>query len=202
MLLTGFEPFDGAASNASWDAVLRLARDWDADDEGARLEVACLPVAFGAVRKRLAALVAEHAPAVVVATGVAPGSSAVRIERVALNLADARIPDNDGDQPVDAEVVPGAPLARLATLPVKAALAACRDLRLPVMESLSAGTYVCNATFVHALDVAPDARVGFVHVPREADLDLATTASALREIVRATLGHAGADLHVVGGSIA
>lgn len=202
VLVTGFEPFDDAVANASWDAAILLERDWDPGAEHARLVVARLPVAFGQVRERLASLVAEHRPDVVLATGLAPGSTRVRIERVALNLADARIPDNDGAQPVDDEVVPGAPLARPATLPVKVALAACRALDLPVDLSLSAGSYVCNATFLHALDLAPLARVGFVHVPDADDLPTATAALALREILRATLGHAGADLHLVGGSIA
>lgn len=201
VLVTGFEPFADAATNPSWDAAVLLARDWDEEVEGARLVIARLPVVFATVRERLAALVAEHAPDVVVATGLAGGSSAVRIERVALNLADARIPDNDGGQPVDEEVSPGAPLARQATLPVKAALAACRAQGLPVEVSLSAGTYVCNATFVHALEVAPHARVGFVHVPAECDLELGETVRAVREIVRATLGHAGPDLHAVGGTL-
>ncbi|GMA31159.1 pyroglutamyl-peptidase I [Litorihabitans aurantiacus] len=201
VLLTGFDPFAGADTNPSWDAVAVLARDWDERAEGARLAVARLPVVFDQVRERLADLVEEHAPAVVIATGLAGGSARVRIERVALNLADARIPDNDGGQPIDAEVSPGAPLARQATLPVKAALAACRAQDLPVEISLSAGTFVCNATFVHALDLAPQARVGFVHVPAVEDLALAETVRAIREIVRAALGHAGADLHVVGGEI-
>lgn len=201
VLLTGFEPFDDAVANPSWDAAVLLARGWDPAAEGARLAIARLPVVFSQVRDRLVALVAEHRPDVVIATGVAGGSSRVRLERVALNLADARIPDNDGGQPLDLEVSPGAPAALFATIPVKAALAACRAVELPVELSLSAGSYVCNATFFHALEVAGDARVGFVHVPQEAELPLPTTVAALREIVRAVVGHAGADLHVVGGAL-
>lgn len=202
VLLTGFEPFDGALTNASWDACRALVAGWDDEAEGAVLRAGVLPVAFGSVGGALASLVAEHRPDVLVCTGLAPGTVRLRVERVALNLADARIPDNDGDQPVDEEVVPGAPAALHATLPVKAVLAAARAADLPVQASLSAGSFVCNAAMFHALAAGTVPRAGFVHVPPRQFLALPETVAALREIVRAVVGHAGADLHVVGGSIA
>src|SRR5690606_29511492 len=106
-----------------------------------------LPCVFDAAPRALAAALAEHTPDVVVALGLASGRLGVTPERVAVNLGDARIPDNAGAQPRDAEVVPGGPVAYFSTLPVKAAVAAVHEAGLPASMSMSAGTYVCNATF-------------------------------------------------------
>lgn len=211
VLVTGFEPFADAATNPSWDAAVLLARDWDEEVEGARLVIARLPVVFATVRERLAALVAEHAPDVVVATGLAGGSSAVRIERVALNLADARIPDNAGAQPLDEPSVTGAPTAYFATLPVKAIAAAVADAGVPASVSHSAGTFVCNHVMFAALDEASSRdglRAGFVHVPWAAEtapagvpaLPLGDIVRAVEIAVRTTLD-VRADPPLTGGTL-
>ncbi|NCT89791.1 pyroglutamyl-peptidase I [Cellulomonas sp. APG4] len=165
VLLTGFEPFDGRPTNASWDAVRAVAAGWRWER---RLVTACLPVSFRRARQELRALVGAHAPAVVVAVGEAAGRGAVGLERVAVNVIDARIPDADGSAPVDVPVVAGAPTAFLSTLPLKAAHRAVQALGVPVEVSGTAGTYVCNATFYalqHLLARTPQVRGGFVHVP-------------------------------------
>lgn len=215
VLVTGFEPFGGDAVNSSADAVAALAASWAGPDE---LVTAVLPVAFDQVRSvggPLLRLLDEHAPDVVVAVGLADGVTQVRIERVAINLMDARIPDNDGDRPVDAPVADGGPAARFATLPVKAAAAAVREAGIPAGVSYSAGTYVCNAGFYavqHALAGRPGVLSGFVHVPRsteevggeaaasalsdggEPHLPLEALARALEIVVRTTLAAARGEV--------
>ncbi|MFC8796486.1 pyroglutamyl-peptidase I [Promicromonospora sp. NPDC057138] len=172
VLVTGFEPFGGDAVNSSADAVAALAAGWAGPDE---LVTAVLPVVFDQVRfpdGPLLRLLDEHAPDVVVAVGLADGVTQVQIERVAINLMDARIPDNGGARPVDAPVADGGPAARFATLPVKAAAAAVREAGIPAGVSYSAGTYVCNASFYaiqHALAERPGVLSGFVHVPRSTE---------------------------------
>ncbi len=117
------------------------------------------------------------------------------IERVAINVIDARIPDNDGSAPVDVPVVAGAPAAFLSGLPVKACLAAARGTGVPAEVSNTAGTYVCNATFyalMHLLAGTSGVLGGFVHVPVEPGgggpgLEVDRTAAAVRAVLDATL---------------
>lgn len=160
ILLTGFEPFGGDARNPSADAVSEVAARWDGP---AVLVTDILPVAFEAAGERVRSLIDEHEPDLVVAAGLAGGRTHVTPERVAINLCDARIPDNAGARPVDEPCVPGAPAAYFATLPVKAIAHAIGG---PV--SHTAGTFVCNHVMFVALDEAsrrPGARAGFIHVP-------------------------------------
>ncbi|WZH37024.1 MAG: pyroglutamyl-peptidase I [Microbacterium enclense] len=163
VLLTGFEPFAGDATNPSGDAVRLVGERWTGEE---RLVVEVLPVSFVTAAARLRRLLDEHRPDLVIATGLAGGRTRVTPERIAINLADARIPDNDGDQPVDRPVVAGGPAAFFATLPVKAIAAALNDEGIPSAVSHSAGTFVCNHVMFTALDaVDPGVRAGFVHVP-------------------------------------
>ena len=134
--------------------------------------------------------------------GEASGRSAVGIERVAVNLIDARIPDNDGSAPVDVPVIAGAPAAFFSTLPVKACLAAGRETGVPVEVSYSAGTYVCNATFYalqHLLASRPEVRSGFVHVPR-AEISAGHAAVALTAILETILS-TDTDVRVSAGTL-
>lgn len=185
VLLTGFEPFDGATSNASADAVALVARDWSG---AATLVTATLPVEFARAGGVLAALIAEHRPDLVVATGEAGGRTAITPERVALNLRDARIPDNAGDQPVDVPVEPGGPAARFTRLPVKEIAAALSAEGIPAEVSLSAGTYVCNSVMYELLG-GVDIRAGFIHVPVQAELASELTARGLAAALRVALSH-------------
>lgn len=167
VLLTGFEPFDGQKVNASWLAVEQVVRTWDGPAE---LVSALLPVSFRRARQVLRTVVAATEPDVVVLVGEAGGRAAVGLERVALNVIDARIADADGSRPVDVPVVAGAPAAFFSRLPIKAMLAAARATGVPVEVSNTAGTYVCNATAYalgHLLERGPaERRGGLVHVPR------------------------------------
>ncbi|KZE88895.1 pyroglutamyl-peptidase I [Microbacterium sp. TNHR37B] len=163
VLLTGFEPFGGDAVNPSGEAVRQVAAQWDMP---ARLVTDVLPVTFEGAAARLRELLTTHRPDVVLATGLAGGRAAVGVERIAVNLLDARIPDNAGHQPIDVPSMSGAPAAAFATVPVKAVAAAIVAAGIPAEVSHSAGTFVCNHVFFTALQEAlPRARVGFVHVP-------------------------------------
>lgn len=205
VLLTGFEPFDGQPVNASWAAVQAVAEAWTSP---VPLVLEPLPVSFRGARQRLRSLVAATSPRLVVGVGEAGGRAAVAIERVALNVVDARIPDNDGSAPVDLPVIAGAPTAYLSGLPVKACLLAGQATGVPVEVSNTAGTYVCNATFyalMHLLDRTEDVRGGFVHVPRtpgqvapgEASMTTADAARALTAVL--DVGLDGAEVRVSAG---
>ncbi|MDF2992034.1 MAG: pyrrolidone-carboxylate peptidase [Microbacterium sp.] len=206
VLLTGFEPFAGDATNPSGDAVRLVGDRWTGEE---RLVVEVLPVSFVASAARLRRLLDEHRPDLVIATGLAGGRTQVTPERIAINLADARIADNDGDQPVDRPVVAGGPAAFFATLPVKAITAALNDDGIPAAVSHSAGTFVCNHVMFTALDaVDPGVRAGFVHVPyaREsapegaASLPLDDIARALELTVRTAL-EVRDDIAAPGGTL-
>lgn len=167
VLLTAFEPFDGAASNPSMTVVDRVVAGWDRAE---RLHHAVLPVAYERAGEVLSALLAEVDPDVVVSVGLAARRPHPSLERLAVNLRDARIPDNDGAQPVDEPVLAGGPLALLTSLPVRATHARLREAGYSVDLSMSAGTFVCNAVFYRSVswaDQRPGRRAGFVHVPQD-----------------------------------
>jgi pyroglutamyl-peptidase len=166
VLLTGFEPFDADPVNPSQE----IARALDGEVIAAhRVVGASLPTEFARALPNLELLVAKHRPKLVLALGLAGGSTGISLERVAINLIDARIADNAGEQPVDVAVVENAPNAYFSTLPIKAMLSRLRQAQIPAQISHSAGTFVCNQVFfglAHLLAVRhPQVRGGFVHVP-------------------------------------
>jgi pyroglutamyl-peptidase len=164
-LVTGFEPFGGDRINPSFEALRQLPRRLGEID----IATASLPVAFGTALPVLRAAIAAAAPEIVLGVGLAGGRAALSLERVAINLDDARIPDNDGDQPIDRPVAAGGPAAYFTTLPIKAAVAALRDGGLPAIVSNSAGTFLCNHVFYGLMHETVRRggiiRAGFLHVP-------------------------------------
>jgi pyroglutamyl-peptidase len=168
VLVTGFEPFGGEAVNPSWMAAQALHGRVVAEH---RLVAARLPTVFDAALETLEEALLRHRPALVVCTGQAGGRAALSLERVAINVNDARIPDNANARPVDTPVVAGAPAAYFSTLPIKAMLVALLDEGIDAEVSQTAGTFVCNHVFyglMHFLATLPElrlARGGFVHVP-------------------------------------
>ncbi|MGE5270065.1 MAG: pyroglutamyl-peptidase I [Thiohalocapsa sp.] len=186
-LVTGFEPFGGDAVNPALEALYRLPARLGA----LSLTIAVLPTVFGRAIEALAASIDEADPDIVLGLGLAGGRAALSLERVAINLDDARIADNAGQQPIDRPVIPGGPAAYFATLPIKAAVAALRAAGLPAIVSNTAGTFVCNHVFYGALHLAatsrPGMRAGFLHLPflpaQAARLDGAPSL-ALDDIVR------------------
>ena len=149
VLLTGFEPFDKAAVNPSWEAVRQL--DGVPLSEGVTMVARCLPCAFATAAETLLQLINELRPAMVIATGLGPGRSDISVERVAINVNDARIPDNLGAQPIDIAVVDGGPAAYFSTLPIKGMVKAVRDAGIAASVSQTAGTFVCNQVFYLSL---------------------------------------------------
>lgn len=165
-LLTGFEPFAGDDINPSQRIAMALDGETIA---GHRIVGATLPTEFGRAATALDELMDRHRPAVVIAMGQAGGRDGISVERVAINVIDARVADNAGDRPIDVPVVDGAPSAYFSTLPLKAMLRALREKGIPAAISNSAGTFVCNQVFfalAHAIATRhAHVRGGFVHVP-------------------------------------
>lgn len=176
VLLTGFEAFGGLDYNPSWDVAQEIARrarlqelTTQQEHSGVVVSTACLPVEFDRAGEVLKAAITDQQPDMVISLGLAAGTDALRLERVGLNLRDARIPDNAGNQPDDAPVVPGADTALFSTLRLKAAQRRIAEAGFPVQLSTSAGTYVCNDvlyTLLHHL-IATEQQIpaGFLHVP-------------------------------------
>lgn len=165
ILLTGFEPFGGDALNPSWE----IARALDGHClAGARVHACCLPTRFASAPEAVNAALLAYRPALVLALGLAAGRTEISMERVAVNLIDARIPDNDGLQPHDQPVRPGAPPAYFSTLPLKPMLAGLRAAGLPAALSMSAGAFVCNQVFFELQHGCAPLAVpsGFIHVPQ------------------------------------
>lgn len=163
LIITGFDPFGGEAINPSWEAVRRLP-----DRIGAyRLTKLEIPTVFEKAAQRvLAAAEADPADAII-CVGQAGGRAAVTPERIAINLNDARIPDNAGNQPAEIPIDPEGPDGIFSTLPLSAMARAIREAGLPGQVSLSAGAFVCNDTLYRLLRHfhGTEAKVGFVHVP-------------------------------------
>jgi pyroglutamyl-peptidase len=164
VLLTGFEPFNRATINPAWEAV-RALKGWIEDDF--IVEILQLPCVFGFANRVLCGAVDEIKPDIVICVGQAGGRADLTVERVAINVDDAPILDNDGQQPVDAPIAPEGPAAYFATLPVKAIVGAMRERGLQAAVSQTAGTFVCNHVFYGLLHHLQGRNTigGFIHVP-------------------------------------
>jgi len=164
VLLTGFEPFNGADVNPSWEAA-RALDGWS----GPGFQVAAreLPCVFGRANLALFDAIDALQPDIVIAVGQAGGRHEISVERVALNVDDATIPDNAGQQPVDATIADGGPAAYFSTLPIKAIVRALRLRGFPAGVSQTAGTFVCNHVFYGLMQHAQGRgmKAGFIHVP-------------------------------------
>jgi pyroglutamyl-peptidase len=164
VLLTGFEPFNGARLNPSEQLVTRMKSD---SVPGAQIMTAVLPVVYGEAASHLLALVEEHNPDVVISFGQAEGRTSITPERFAVNLNDAAIADNKGHIRVDQLIHPNSPTAYGSTLPVKELVAALKAEGIPAALSLTAGAFVCNHIFYELQNALKDKDIksGFVHVP-------------------------------------
>ncbi|MDO4265583.1 MAG: pyroglutamyl-peptidase I [Eubacteriales bacterium] len=165
ILVTGFDPFGGESVNPAFEAV-KLLPDTIAGAEIIKLEI---PTVFSKSGPAVEAAIKEHQPDMVLNVGQAGGRSCVSIEKVAINLADARIPDNAGEQPVDEALQADGETAYFTTLPIKAMMQNVREHGLPCVISYTAGTYVCNCIMYNVLYMCakryPNIRAGFIHVP-------------------------------------
>lgn len=198
VLVTGFEPFGGDPVNPSGDAARLLDGRVIA---GHRVRGVVLPCAFATAPAALQAAIEAAQPALVLCLGLAASRRGFQPERVAINLIDARIPDNAGAQPVDEPVLPEAPAAAFTDLPVKAMAAALAAAGHEAAVSYTAGTFVCNQVFfalMQILQSRPGVRGGFMHLGGELD-GVAAAAGirvALAEALRRT-----ADLRASAGRV-
>lgn len=187
LLITGFDPFGGANINPAWEAV-KLMPETIADFEVHKLEI---PTVFGLASQKVLEKAAEVHPDVILCIGQAGGRADVTPERIGVNIRDAKIPDNAGNQPVGQFVAQDGPAAYFATVPVMAMADAIRAAGLPGQVSNSAGAFVCNDSLYSLLHhyAGTETKVGFIHVPwlpeqGTPSLPLADTAAALEAAIR------------------
>ena len=165
VLVTGFDAFCGERINPSWEICERLPRSI----AGLRLETCRVPCEFRRAIEAVVEAIRRHRPSLVVCLGQAGGRAHLSVERVAINVDDARAADNGGQRPIDEPIARGGPPAYFATLPIKAMVEEMRAAGIPAEVSNSAGTYVCNHVMYgvlhHLAGEAPSTRAGFIHVP-------------------------------------
>lgn len=163
ILLTAFDPFGGESVNPAQQAVAEVANTVS----GAEIVKLVVPTVFGKAREVVAAAIEREQPDAVLCIGQAGGRPDLTVERVAINVDDARITDNEGNQPVDAPILPDGPAAYFATVPIKAMVEAIRAEGIPASVSNSAGTFVCNHLLYGVLHTlaGSSTRGGFMHVP-------------------------------------
>lgn len=210
VLMTAFEPFGGEAINPSWEAVRALEGK---QIGGATIVIRQLPVVFSEVLNVLNRALDEVKPDAVLSVGQAGGRSDITVERIGINVDDARIPDNAGNQPVDEPIVAGGPAAYFSRLPIKAIVAAVREAGIPASVSQTAGTFTCNRVMyglLHWLEQHQSpARAGFIHIPYLPEqaaqhpgapsMSVTTIIQALEIAVKVTL-ETGDDIRQAGGA--
>ncbi len=210
ILVTGFQPFGGERMNPAWEAVKRLP-DAIADATVVKAEI---PVVFGKAPEAVEAAIKEAQPDIVLCIGQAGGRAKITPEFVAINYADARIPDNDGNQPIAERIEPEGPAAYFATLPVKAMVQAMNEAGIPAEVSYTAGTYVCNDVMYELLHMLacryPGVRGDFLHVPYATEqaahlpsgtpsMEIETMVKGITVALEAALAH-DEDLAIATGS--
>ncbi|MEN0613016.1 pyroglutamyl-peptidase I [Klebsiella indica] len=209
VLITGFEPFGGEAINPSWEVVKQLDGVIIA---GLPVTARQLPCVFGDALAVLNAALDELEPVLTLAIGQAGGRVDITVERVAINVDDARIPDNKGLQPIDVPIIADGPAAYFSTLPIKAIVAALRERGIPASVSQTAGTFVCNHVMyglLHRLQGKCGVKGGFIHIPYlpeqaaahpgEASMAAETVRAALEIAIAVALRQDG-DVKAVGGA--
>lgn len=170
ILITGFEPFGGDDKNPTAE----IAQHFNGKRIGdAEIYGRVLPVSVKRAGGELENYLKDIKPDIAIHLGLAPTYSNVAVERIAVNIIDARIPDNDGYQPVDEKIEEDAPLAYMATLPVRSIVKTLREHGIPSVVSYSAGTYLCNYIMFKSLHFSKlngyPKKTGFIHLPYTPD---------------------------------
>ena len=164
IIVTGFDPFGGEKINPSIECVKALP-----DIEGVELIRLELPTVFKESAKRLNEVINDVKPDAVLSVGQAGGRAGITMERIAINVDDARIPDNISQQPIDEAIQLDGEAAYFTTLPIKRIVKAIREAGISAEVSNSAGTFVCNHIMYQALFAATKAdkpfKAGFMHIP-------------------------------------
>ncbi|MBS4538293.1 pyroglutamyl-peptidase I [Clostridium sp. D2Q-11] len=210
VLITGFNPFGGEKINPAWKAVKNMKNEI----AGAEIVKVQVPTVFGDSIEKLSQAIEMEKPDITLCIGQAGGRFEISVERVAINIDDARIPDNKGNQPIDTAVFEDGKEAYFAKLPIKAMVKEAREKNIPAAVSNTAGTFVCNHIMYGLLYIIdknyPDMKGGFVHVPfiPEQVMDKKNTPSmsldditkGLEYLVKAAVENEE-DIKVTGGKI-
>ena len=164
IIVTGFDPFGGETINPSIECVKALP-----EIEGVELIRLELPTVFKESAKRLNEVINDVKPDAVLSVGQAGGRAGITMERIAINVDDARIPDNISQQPIDETIQTEGEPAYFSTLPIKRIVKAIREAGISAEVSNSAGTFVCNHIMYQSLFAATKAekpfKAGFMHIP-------------------------------------
>ena len=199
ILVTGFDPFGGETVNPAYEAV-KLLPDTIGGAQIFKLEI---PTVFSLSGPAVEEGIKKYQPDVVLCVGQAGGRASISVEKVAINFVDARIPDNNGEQPLDEPLQADGPAAYFSTLPVKSMVQHVKDAGLPCYLSFTAGTYVCNSIMYNVLYMCekryPGIRAGFIHVPYACGqvIDKAnTTPSMPLETIAKSLEYAIEDIAI------
>lgn len=208
VLITGFDPFGGEKINPAWEAI-KLLPDTIESIEVVKLEI---PTVFKKSIDVMLAGIEEHKPDAVICVGQAGGRYDITMERVAINLDDARITDNEGNQPIDEKVYSDGENAYFTSLPIKAMTEAIKSTGIPAAVSNTAGTFVCNhimyGLLYHINKSAVAKKGGFIHVPyipqqvinkpNLPSMGLDTISQGLKAAI-AAIGKNEKDLEISGG---
>ncbi|MFS9286279.1 pyroglutamyl-peptidase I [Streptococcus infantis] len=210
ILVTGFDPFGGEKVNPALEAVKSLP----SVIHGAEIRWVEIPTVFYKSAEVLETELVRYQPDVVLCIGQAGGRASLTPERVAINQDDARIPDNQGNQPIDTPIRLDGEAAYFSTLPIKAMVQAIKEDGLPATVSNTAGTFVCNHLMYQALYLAdkkfPNVRAGFMHIPymteqvinkpNTASMNLVDIVKGIEAAIGAIVDHKDKDLKLVGGT--
>ena len=210
ILVTGFDPFGGEKVNPALEAVKSLP----SVIHGAEIRWVEIPTVFYKSAEVLEAEIIRHQPDVILCIGQAGGRASLTPERVAINQDDARIPDNQGNQPIDTPIRLDGEAAYFSTLPIKAMVQAIKEVGLPATVSNTAGTFVCNHLMYQTLYLAdkkfPHMRAGFMHIPymteqvinkpNTASMNLADIVKGIEAAIGAIVDYKDKDLKIVGGA--
>ncbi|MEW9095610.1 MAG: pyroglutamyl-peptidase I [Clostridiaceae bacterium] len=165
VLITGFDPFGGEKVNPSFEAVRRIKDEVS----GAEVIKAQIPTVFKKSIEEVERLIIDNKPDIVICVGQAGGRFDISVERIAINIDDARIEDNEGNQPIDKKVFEDGENAYFSNLPIKAMVSEMKDNNIPASLSNTAGTFVCNHIMYGLLYLInkkyQNIRGGFIHVP-------------------------------------
>ena len=210
ILVTGFDPFGGEKVNPALEAVKSLP----SVIHGAEIRWVEIPTVFYQSAEVLETEIVRYQPDVVLCIGQAGGRASLTPERVAINQDDARIPDNQGNQPIDTPIRLDGEAAYFSTLPIKAMVQAINEVGLPATVSNTAGTFVCNHLMYQALYLADkkflNMRAGFMHIPymteqvinkpNTASMNLADIVKGIEAAIGAIVDYKDKDLKLVGGA--
>ena len=214
ILVTGFDPFGGEKINPALETIKRLP-DTILGAQIIKLEI---PTVVGKSLAKIKEAVEKENPDVVLSIGQAGGRSEITVERVGINIDDCRIPDNEGNQPIDEPVVKGGPAAYFVTVPIKAIVENIKAHNIPASISNTAGTFICNHVCYGVAHLAAartaagkPMKSGFIHIPflpeqaigkpaLTPSMSLETIVSGITHALEAIVKH-GSDIKVSGGKI-